>query len=1068
MKLRLLFIFVLLQSTYLFSGDNPCIATVATLQSTYVSYDASGSSSSGVPSSICINDSSPDFWLQFSVTSNSSLFILMNSSTAEQANIALYNSDCINPEQILCYTGGTCTNDLPQIEISGLEQDETYYLKIWSDTGLSTFDLYLNSVLPDYEILPSIDYYCAADNNGLPDACFTFQAEGGGSALAWLPEMVDFNQSLNHRAEVLFGEPFSNTKNDQGMTMVYSNYAPTSCFDAGNFEDIFTTNLLESFIIELNLEDVGTNNFCRISVNGAVGLNIIAGPVEVNNGDLRDGLFHDLDFIWEPLTTNYKVYFDGSLILSGSYDIINNCLGGSNTTNRGYTAMVPSSNNQCCSYSGPEGTSSISTSDLTLCEGESTSIGGTTFETDGLGAEESTDEMGCPSFTFTAVSFIANSDTSLGEILVCDNEPFVIDGAAYTETGSYMVTLESSENGCDSIISFSILNITPLAIVDGPSEVGCTNDLVELGSSNSIWNSNATNTYIWEKNGTFYNDTESILVGSGSYTLTVVSTIDDVVCSHFTTFDIILIPPFIPIIDGEPDTLCSQDCTTIGIQPQNGTFTYLWENDSTTIDIIVCPEVTTNYSVSVTDVGGCEQIANIPVNVNPIGAFDLLNAQICIGDTLDVSAYSEYLITLSNPSLAVINEGYLIGLNSGFIDITLSDQDGCLQPNTNLFVTIIKCDPGCISKDTSIIAEICEGDSILGYGETGIYADTFAIGEMCDSIVFLDLTILPTFYDSLAIDLCFGDSYNGIDETSTFLDTFQSIAGCDSIIFSSIYVPSLISDTIAVDICDGADYMGYTTNGNFTDTLIATNGCDSILFLDLTIIPITNINLSVTICEGEEYEGYVEMGIYQDTLVSALGCDSIVSLDLEVILIDKDTIDVTICDGLTFLGYTEQGQYVDTTFSQEGCTELRILNLNVIDSVILEFDTLICPEDTLYGAIIFDEGVYSFVSTGEQGCSVTTFVSVSFKDEGCSVGINDFNKIWNGKIYPNPTNRILNIESAEAFRFSLFDINGSQIRHYVSPQERSILDMSFLKNGIYILKIESKDQHVVKRVLKMN
>ena len=1065
MKYLLLLIFVLLQTTYLIAGDDPCVATIANLQTSYVGYDASGSSYSGVASSFCLDESSPDYWLQVSVTNNAPLFLLMNSSSTEQANIALYSGDCSNPVQVLCYVGGNCTNDLPQIEISGLEQGATYYLKIWSDTGLSSFDLYLNSVLPDYEILPSIDFYCAADV--LPDACFTFQAEGGGSALAWLPEMVDFSQSLNHRAEVLFGEAFSNTTNDQGMTMAYSNFAPTSCFDAGSFEDVFTTNLTESFIIELNLEDVGTNNFCRISVNGAVGLNIIAGPVEVNNGDLRDGLLHDLDFIWKPLTNAYEIYFDGSLILSGSYDIINNCLGGSNTTNRGYTAMMPSSNNQCCSYTGPEGTSSISTSDLTLCEGESISIGGTTFETGGLGADESIDEMGCPSYTFTAVSFIATSDTSLGEILVCDDEPFVIDGEAYTETGSYEVTLVSSENGCDSIISFSILNITPVAIINGPSEVTCTNDLIELSSSNSILNSSATNTYIWEKDGTFFDDTESITVGNGSYTLTVISTIGDLVCSHSTIFDVFLIPTFIPIINGELDTLCSQDCTTIDVQPQNGNYSYLWDNDSTTIDIIVCPEVTTVYSVSVTDVVGCQQIATTIVNVNPLGDFDILNAQICIGDTLDVSAYSEYIITLSNPELAVINGNDLIGLSNGIIDITLSDQDGCIQPNTNLFVTIIQCSPNCISKDTSIIIELCEGDSIFGYGETGMYADTFLIGEMCDSIVFIDLSILPLFFDSISIDLCFGESYNGIDETSTTLDTFQTTSGCDSIIFSSIFIAPLISDSVTIINCDENEYMGYTSTGNYIDTLLASNGCDSILFLDLTIVSAINSNLSITICEGEEYEGYDEMGIYQDTLVSVLGCDSVITLDLEVILIDKDTIDVTICDGLAFLGYTEQGQYVDTTFSQEGCTELRILNLHLIDSVFIEFDTLICQEDTLFGTIIYDEGIYSFESSGEQGCSVTTIISVSFKEEGCSVSINDLNKNWIGKIYPNPTNNILNIEYDQPFCYSLFDINGSQILHNTDLKDRSILDLSVLKNGIYILQLESNGLYVFKRIIKL-
>ncbi len=1067
MKQLLLLIFVFAQTAYLLDGDDPCVATLANLQPSYVNYDASGSSYSGLASAFCIDESSPDYWLQISVTSDAPLFLLMNSTSMEQANVALYNGDCSNLVQVLCYVGGTCTNDLPQMEISGLEQGGTYYLKIWSDTGLSSFDLYLNSVLPDFEILPSIDYYCAADDSGLPDACFTFQAEGGGSALAWLPDMVNFSQSLNHRAEVLFGEPFSNTVNDQGLTMAYSNFAPTSCFDAGSFEDVFTTNLTESFIIELNLEDVGTNNFCRISVNGAVGLNVIAGPVDVNNGDLRDGLSHDLDFIWKPLTTAYEVYFDGSLILSGSYDIINNSLGGSNTTNRGYTAMMPSSNNQCCSYIGPEGTSQISTSDLTLCEGESTSIGGTTFETDGLGAEQLIDEMECPSFDFTAVSFNETSDTSLGEILVCDDEPFIIDGEAYIENGSYEVILESSENGCDSIISFSILNITPVAVIDGPSEVNCTNDLVELSSSNSFLNPSATNTYIWEKDGVFFDDTESIFVGNGSYTLIVISTIGDLVCSHSTTFDVLLIPSFIPIINGEQDTLCSEACTTIGVQPQSGTYTYLWDNDSTTIAILVCPGVTSVYSVSVTDVGGCQQIANSIVNVNPLGNFEILDAQICVNDTLDVSAYSEYVITLSNPELAVINGDDLIGLNSGVLDITLSDQDGCIQPNTDLFVTIIQCSPNCVSKDTTIFVQLCEGDSIFGYGVAGMYADTFAIGEMCDSVVIVDLSINPNFYDSIAIDLCFGESYNGIDVTSSTLDTFQTINGCDSILFSSIFIAPLIIDTLTIDICDGDEYLGYTTSGTFADTLIASNGCDSILFLDLTINPIINSNLSITICQGEEYEGYDEMGIYQDTLVGILGCDSIVTIDIEVILIDKDTIDVTICDGLSFLGYAEQGQYIDTTFSPEGCIELRILNLNLIDTVFIETDTLICQEDTLFGTIIFDEGVYSFQSASEQGCPIITTVSVSFKEEGCSVNTGNVNSQREIKVYPNPTFGILNIESGEAFRFSLFDINGSLISHNNKQHDRYI-DLSFLENGIYILNIDLNGQQVFKRIVKLD
>jgi hypothetical protein len=296
--------------------------------------------------------------------------------------------------------------------------------------------------------------------------------------------------------------------------------------------------------------------------------------------------------------------------------------------------------------------------------------------------------LGCPSFTFTAVSFNANSDTSLEELVVYYDESFIIDGDAYTETGSYEVILESSDIGCDSIISFSILNITPIAIINGQSEVSCTNDLVELGSSNSVMNYNATNTLLWEKEGLFCDDTESISAVPCSYTLTVISTIAGVVCAHATDFEIFVIPTFIPIINGELDTLCYEEWTMISIQPLNGTYPYLWQNESNTLDIIVCPEVTTIYSVPDTDIRGCQQITYTTVSENPLSDLDILDTQMCIVDTLDVSASREYIITLSNPALTVIYDNVL-GLNSGVIDTPLYDQDGCTQPNTDFFVTII-------------------------------------------------------------------------------------------------------------------------------------------------------------------------------------------------------------------------------------------------------------------------------------------------------------------------------------------------------------------------------------------
>ena len=82
------------------------------------------------------------------------------------------------------------------------------------------------------------------------------------------------------------------------------------------------------------------------------------------------------------------------------------------------------------------------------------------------------------------------------------------------------------------------------------------------------------------------------------------------------------------------------------------------------------------------------------------------------------------------------------------------------------------------------------------YTATGNYIDTIA-GFNCDSIITLDLTIIPLPTGSTTVQLCEGDS-----------------------------------TTI-----NGIDY--YTATGNYIDTIAGFN-CDSIVTLDLTIYPITN------------------------------------------------------------------------------------------------------------------------------------------------------------------------------------------------------------------------------------
>lgn len=80
------------------------------------------------------------------------------------------------------------------------------------------------------------------------------------------------------------------------------------------------------------------------------------------------------------------------------------------------------------------------------------------------------------------------------------------------------------------------------------------------------------------------------------------------------------------------------------------------------------------------------------------------------------------------------------------------------------------------------------------------------------------------------------------------------------------------------------------------------------------------------------------------------------------------------------------------------------------------------------------------------------------------------------KIYPNPVKNIANVElqSSESGNVQVFVFNilGNEVKRwdqfYISQGEQKLqLDLSFLKSGVYILKISKSDQ-VAAQVLRKN
>jgi gliding motility-associated-like protein len=84
-----------------------------------------------------------------------------------------------------------------------------------------------------------------------------------------------------------------------------------------------------------------------------------------------------------------------------------------------------------------------------------------------------------------------------------------------------------------------------------------------------------------------------------------------------------------------------------------------------------------------------------------------------------------------------------------------------------------------------IDSTICEGTVYQFGGQllktAGLFTNTYHLSASCDSIVTLNLHVLPKTSTIIKQTICDGDSLYGYKKTGIYSDTFPSITGCDSI-----------------------------------------------------------------------------------------------------------------------------------------------------------------------------------------------------------------------------------------------------------------------------------------------
>lgn len=256
--------------------------------------------------------------------------------------------------------------------------------------------------------------------------------------------------------------------------------------------------------------------------------------------------------------------------------------------------------------------------------------------------------------------------------------------------------------------------------------------------------------------------------------------------------------------------------------------------------------------------------------------------------------------------------------------------------------------------ETTILATICEGEdymdnnfNILNASKSAIYKQKLQGVNGCDSVVELNLTVLPRLRSEVTQTICQGDffEFNGVKYYTNTVksDTLTSlVTGCDSIVTLYLTVNAILEGDSEEHLCPGGavefgKFGTITEPGIYVDTLKNALGCDSVATLSVFVHDNVATTVRAAICQGESYSedvwaGLTKAGDYPSKQETIWGCDSIVTLHLMVADANK-----TIYDNITSadLPYVLNGEELLPVGTTDGTyTKLIDLSCGTITAVI--------------------------------------------------------------------------------------------------------------------------------------
>ena len=496
----------------------------------------------------------------------------------------------------------------------------------------------------------------------------------------------------------------------------------------------------------------------------------------------------------------------------------------------------------------------------TFCQGGTTTItatGASTYEWNSGEVSQSvvvsyaggysvtgTDQYGCTASKSVTISQSSVSATITGNRYFCHGQSTTLsmegdasntyhwfDGSTseditISSAGQYTVTVTNA-NGCQNTLSAIVSEYdmnTPsisgnLTICEGQSTT-----LRATGGTSYEWDDGTMNAMI-------------TVTATGTYTVT---TTNNYGCTASASASVLVNPaPLVNILT--QNTICrGEDVTLTAITTAN---TFNWSAGQNTSTINVSPNVTTNYTVLVTDENGCTGTATTQIIVNPLpSAFVNGATSICQGDTTVLTAMGGEAYQWSTGQF----DDNITVTSSGTYTVTVTGANGC---STSVQKTVtVNALPVAIVTET---ASICRGqqaslttDAPAGstyLWSTGSHQSHINVSEAGDyQVTITNTNLCSQVYHSVVV----------VHELPQV-----SIIGTSEICEGQSTALTVSGDGISQYAWSNGDHNPSTTvntAGQYSVTVTNNYGCSSTVSRGVVVheLPSPQINGNLTVCRG--------------------------------------------------------------------------------------------------------------------------------------------------------------------------------------------------------------------------